>query len=72
MRFFKKKEKIQYCGQTKVHFKSLKNEIKHVLGICLRPQYTLFKVQHELGEGSFGVVYKVIIKHNKNYIKVAI
>tara|TARA_B100000686_G_scaffold328345_1_gene388239 strand:- start:815 stop:1906 length:1092 start_codon:yes stop_codon:yes gene_type:complete len=72
MWFFKKKKKIQYCGQTKVHFKSLKNEIKHVLGICLRPQYSLFKIEKKLGEGSFGKVYKAIIKHNKNYINVAI
>ena len=49
MRFFKKKEKIQYCGQTQKYILNLlENEIKHVLGICLRPQYTLFKVQQKL------------------------
>ena len=36
MRFFKKKEKIQYCGQTRKHFKSLQNEIDKRQGVKKR------------------------------------
>ena len=72
MRFFKKKSKIQYCGQTQKYFQSLQNELGYVLTKCLKPQYRLYKIDKEIGEGSFGKVYKAIIKHNNTDIKVAV
>ena len=51
---------------------SLKNILNLFKMNCLKPQYRLNKIEKEIGEGSFGKVYKAIIKHNNTDIKVAV
>ena len=73
MNFFKKKKKVELCNiKLKSKPKSLLNELSLVLDRCLKPQYKLFKIYNKLGEGSFGKVYKAIIKRNNSYTKVAV
>ena len=70
--FLKKKNKIENCGRTSKRFSTIENELKHVLNTCLMPQYRLIKIEQEIGEGSYGKVYKVFIKGKNTYLKVAV
>lgn len=73
MNLFKKKKRTELCNiKLKWKPKSLLNELALVLDSCLKPQYKLFKIYNKIGQGTFGKVYKAIIKHNNSYTKVAV